>query len=219
MSAGPGSPRRSVEWLVWGGLVLTIVGIAVAFLVSERPGRRGNGNDELRVITQGLPAFTLTNQSGHPVTPRDFSNFVSVVDIVFTRCAGPCPEMTRRMSELQRDIPANLPVKLVTLTTDPEFDTPEVLKRYSERFKADAGRWWFLTGAKSDIARLAREGLLLVAQETKPEERQNDADLFIHSTVFVLLDKQGRLRAAIESTEPDFNARVQRAVRRLARER
>ena len=107
----------------------------------------------------------------------------------------------------------------VTITTDPEFDTPEVLKRYSERFKADPSRWWFLTGAKSDIARLAREGLKLVAQETKPEERQNDADLFIHSTVFVVLDKQGRLRGAIESTEPDFNARVQRAVRRLVREK
>jgi protein SCO1 len=217
MSAGRGSPRRSLQWLVWGGLVLTIVGIAVAFLVSERPGR--NGNDALPVITPGLPAFTLTNQSGHPVVRRDFSNFVSVVDIVFTRCAGPCPEMTRRMSQLQKDIPANLPVKLVTLTTDPEFDTPEVLKRYSERFKADDGRWWFLTGTKTDIARLAREGLKLVAEETKPEERQNDADLFIHSTVFVLLDKQGRLRGAIESTEPDFNARIQRAVRRLARER
>jgi cytochrome oxidase Cu insertion factor (SCO1/SenC/PrrC family) len=171
------------------------------------------------VITQGLPAFTLTNQSGQPVMARDFSNYVAVVDIVFTRCAGPCPEMTRRMAELQRDLPANLPVKLVTVTTDPEFDTPEVLKRYSERFKADAGRWWFLTGAKSDIARLAREGLKLVAQETKPEDRQNDADLFIHSTVFVLIDKHGRLRGQVESTEPDFSARVQRAVRRLAREK
>jgi cytochrome oxidase Cu insertion factor (SCO1/SenC/PrrC family) len=209
-----------VQWLVWGGLVLTIIGIAVAFLISERAGlRKRNGNDDLRVITQGLPAFTLTNQSGHPVMPRDFSNFVSVVDIVFTRCAGPCPEMTRRMSELQRDIPANLPVKLVTVTTDPEFDTPEVLKRYSERFKANPDRWWFLSGEKSEIARFAREGLKLVALETKPEERQNDADLFIHSTVFVLLDKHGRLRGAIESTEPDFHARVQRAVRRLARER
>jgi len=107
----------------------------------------------------------------------------------------------------------------VTVTTDPEFDTPEVLKRYSERFKAEAGRWWFLTGAKGDIARLAREGLKLVAQETKPEERQNDADLFIHSTVFVLIDKHGRLRGQVESTEPDFSARVQRAVRRLAREK
>lgn len=215
MSAGPNPPRRSVQWLVWGALVLTIIGIAVAFILSERLA----SPDTLPIITRALPPFTLTNQLGKTITAPDFSNHVSVVDIIFTRCAGPCPEMTRRMSELQRDIPAKLPVRLVTVTTDPQFDTPDVLKRYSQRFQADAARWWFLTGAKSDIARLAREGLKLVAQETKPEERQNDADLFIHSTVFVLLDKQGRLRGAIESTESDFHARVLRAVRRLAREK
>lgn len=126
--------------------------------------------------------------------------------------------MTRLMSELQKEIPARLPVKLITATTDPEFDTPEVLKRYAARYNAGPG-WWFLTGSKSDIARLARDGLKLVAQETKPEERQNDADLFIHSTVFVVLDKHGRLRGAIESTEPDFKVRILDAVRRLAREK
>jgi protein SCO1/2 len=205
-----------VQWLVWGGLVLTILGIAVAFILSERLEK---SKDELRIITHGLPGFTLTNQFGQAITPRDLSNHVSVVDIIFTRCAGPCPQMTRRMSELQRVIPANLPVKLVTVTTDPEFDTPEVLKRYAGQFNADASRWWFLTGEKSEIAKVARDGLKLVAQESKPEERQSDADLFIHSTVFVLVDKQGRLRGQIESTEPDFNARVLRAVRRLAREK
>jgi protein SCO1 len=213
---GPNDPRRSVQWLVWGGLVVTILGIVVAFIVS---GRLTPAPQALPIITPGLPAFTLTNQFGRRVTPADLSDQVVVVDIVFTRCAGPCPQMTRRMSELQRQMPANLPVKLITVTTDPEFDTPEVLKRYAERFNADANRWWFLTGDKSEIARLARGGLKLVAQETKPEERESDADLFIHSTVFVLLDKQGRLRTSFESTEADFNQRVISAVRRLANEK
>jgi cytochrome oxidase Cu insertion factor (SCO1/SenC/PrrC family) len=209
-----------VQWIVWGGLVITVLAIAVAFIRSERTKQnRSAASIDLPVITQGLPPLTLTNQLGQQVTAGSFSNRVSVVDIVFTRCAGPCPQMTRQMSELQRIVPADLPVRFVTITTDPEFDSPEILKRYGERFRADPGRWWFLTGEKHEIARLAREGLKLVAQETKPEERQNDADLFIHSTVFVLLDKQGRLRGAIESTEPDFNTRVLRAVRRLAREK
>jgi protein SCO1 len=214
---GLNHPRRSVQWLVWGGLILTILGIVVAFLISGRITAPGPA--ALPIITPGLPAFTLTNQLGQRVTPADLSNHVTVVDIIFTRCAGPCPQMTRHMSELQREIPANLPVKLITVTTDPEADTPEVLKRYAAQFNADPNRWSFLTGDKSEIARLARQGLKLVAQETKPEERENDADLFIHSTVFVLLDKQGRLRTSIESTEPDFNKRVLSAVRRLAREK
>jgi protein SCO1 len=207
-----------VQWLVWGGLILTILGIIVAFLLSNRIAAPG-ATTTLPVITPSLPAFTLTNQLGRRVTPADLSNHVAVVAIIFTRCAGPCPEMTRRMSELQRQIPASLPAKLITVTTDPEFDTPDVLKRYGARFNADANRWWFLTGEKSEIARLARQGLKLVAEETKPEERENDADLFIHSTVFVLLDKHGRLRTSIDSTEPDFNQRVVSAVRRLAREK
>lgn len=228
MSEGANAPRRSIQWLVWTALALTILGITVAFIFSNQKGSdptsdfaSGAGTsalDQLPVIPSRLPAFTLTNQLGAQVTPADLSNKVAVVDVVFTRCAGPCPEMTRRMSELQRVIPADLPVKLITVTTDPEYDTPEVLKRYAARYNADADRWWFLTGGKADIARLAREGLKLVAEETKPEDRVNDADLFIHSTVFVLLDKKGRLRGSIESTEPNFSNKVLQAVRKLARE-
>jgi protein SCO1/2 len=209
-------PRRPLEFLIWGGLALTIAGIVVAYTMSQLAQKR---RDPLPVVTQALPPFALTNQLGQRVTPADLFNRICVVDVIFTRCAGPCPEMTRRMSELQKVIPANLPVKLITVTTDPEYDTPEILKRYAERHQANTNRWWFLTGSKSEIARLAREGLKLVAQETKPEERVNDADLFIHSTVFVVLDKRGRLRGAFESTEPDFNRRILGAVRRLAREK
>jgi len=203
-----------VEWLVWGALVLTIIGIAVAFITSDRGSKPA-----LPVITQGLPSFTLTNQSGEQITASAFSNQISIVNIIFTRCAGPCPEMTTQMSHLQSMISPSLPVKFVTLTADPTNDTPAVLMRYAQRFKANSNRWWFLTGAKGDIARLAREGLKLVAQETRPEERQNDADLFIHSTVFVVLDKHGRLRGSIDSAEPDFNGRVRDAIRRLSREK
>src|SRR5688500_14795124 len=102
MSGAPdNAPRRSVQWLVWGALVLTVIGIAAAFLASERPGRNTAAAIDLPIITQTLPPFTLTNQLGGTITPADFSNHVSVVDIIFTRCAGPCPQMTRRMGELQ----------------------------------------------------------------------------------------------------------------------
>jgi cytochrome oxidase Cu insertion factor (SCO1/SenC/PrrC family) len=228
MSEGQTAPRRSVQWLVWTALAATIIGITIAFVFSNQKRADPTANvasgegttslDQLRVITLGLPSFTLTNQLGAMVTPASLSNNVAVVCVIFTRCAGPCPEMTRRMGDLQRVIPPDLPVKLVTFTTDPEYDTPEVLKRYAARYNANGERWWFLTGNKSDMALLAREGLGLVAQETKPEGRVNDADLFVHSTLFVLLDKKGRLRGSIESTEPHFDIKVLQAVRKLTRE-
>ena len=79
-------------------------------------------------------------------------------------------------------------------------------------------RWMFLTGSKQQIARLARDGLKLVTEEKKPEERTAPEDLFIHSTLFVIVDKQGRLRASFENEDPHLKKKVIGAVRQLLRE-
>jgi protein SCO1/2 len=74
------------------------------------------------------------------------------------------------------------------------------LKAYGERFGANHERWMFLTGTKKEIAGLAIDSLKLTALERKPEEREDPQDLFIHSTIFVVVDKRGRLRDVIETT-------------------
>ena len=68
--------------------------------------------------------FTLTNQDGQVTTLADLTNHVWVADIIFTRCAGPCPIMTAQMKSLQDALPPASRAKLVTLTTDPDYDTP-----------------------------------------------------------------------------------------------
>jgi protein SCO1/2 len=75
-----------------------------------------------------------------------------------------------------------------------------VLKAYGQRFGADFGRWSFLTGTPNQIAQLAIDSLKLTAIPKKPEERESAADLFIHSTIFVAVDKQGRLRVVFETS-------------------
>jgi cytochrome oxidase Cu insertion factor (SCO1/SenC/PrrC family) len=112
----------------------------------------------------------------------------------------------------------------VTLTTDPEFDTPAVLKTYGERFGADPGRWLFLTGPKAEVSRLGVDSLKLAAVEKKPEERETPSDLFIHATLFVLVDKQGRIRGFYETTgegiDPNHvKGQIARAARQLEREK
>ena len=84
----------------------------------------------------------------------DLTNRVWVADIIFTRCAGPCPVITGRMKSLEAALPKTSDAKLVTLTTDPDYDTPAMMKRYGERFGADFNRWMFLTGTKAEIAAL-----------------------------------------------------------------
>ena len=126
--------------------------------------------------------------------------------------------MTKRMGELQSVLPANAPVKLLSVTTDPEFDSPAILKRYAEQFGAKSDRWWFLTGPKDQVRQVLTNGLKLVALETPPQLRTNQFDLFTHSSLFVVVDKRSRIRAAVESLEPGWKAEVLGIINRLRRE-
>ena len=98
------------------------------------------------------------------------------------------------------------------------------MKKYGERFGADFNRWMFLTGSNTAIAGLAGDSLKLSAVPVKPEDRQNDADLFIHSTIFVIVDQHARLRGIFQ-TEGDgmdwtnVHPRLIATVRQLERER
>lgn len=182
---------------LWIGFVLLFGFIGLAFVLwfvefnrSYRP--------PLPVIGP-VADFTLTNQDGKISTLANFMNHVWVADIVFTRCAGPCPRMTGQMRSLQNLLPPDSAAKLVTLTTDPEFDSPAVLKKYGERFNADFSRWTFLTGTKNEIAALASGSLKLSAVPVKLEDQKDVADLFIHTTIFVVVDKHAQLRDSFET--------------------
>jgi len=167
---------------------------------SEPPTR---DPDDLPVINR-LDDFSMTDQLGRIVRRDDLLGQVWLADVIFTRCPGPCAKMTARMADLQASIPPEWPVKLVSLTTDPEHDTPEVLNRYATRFQADAGRWSFLHAAKPAIVDLAVGNLKLVVLD-KDEARESPNDLFIHSTTLALVDKHGRLRGAFESLPTDVS--------------
>jgi len=190
--------RRKTGWLVWAGLALLLATLLMAFLPAQLRLRQALGKP-LPVIGQ-IAEFNLTNQNSQAVPQAALRGHVWVADIIFTRCPGPCLKMSRQMKELQQGLSPSSHTKLVTLTTDPDFDTPAVLKTYSERFNADPNRWLFLTGPKTEIAKLAADSLKLTALEKKPEERESPNDLFIHSTIFVLVDKQARLRGVFETT-------------------
>ena len=205
--------RKPFELVIWGALLATIVGVMIAFLVSQF-----DHGPDLPVISE-LPDFTLTNQFSQPFTKASLVGHVTLADIIFSRCGGPCPEMTRKMSALQRTLPDSRKVKLLTLTTDPGYDTSTVLKNWASHFHADFDRWSFVTGPKFDIAKLAVNGLKLIAEEKPVSDRTSAEDLFIHSTIFVIVDKHARLRGSFDSTEPDFEKQVHAAVKKLLAEK
>ena len=213
---------RRFEFLIWIGVVITLLILLLAYLLAQLRLRETIGKP-LPILGQ-VQDFRLTNQAGQIVTLADLRGRVWVADIIFTRCAGPCPRMTRQMREIQQALPATSTAKLVTLTTDADFDTPPVLKAYADKFGADPKRWMFLTGDKRQVANLAIDSLKLTAVEKKPEERLAPEDLFVHSTIFVVVDKLGRLRGVFETdgegvSPMQARALILAAVKRLELER
>jgi len=195
----PDSPQ-SLPRSLWVGMALVFLLLGLAYLMSfaEFQGARKNS---LPVIGQ-VSDFALTNQTGQLVTLLDLTNHVWLADIIFTRCAGSCPVMTRQMRMLQDVLPAASPARLVSLTTDPDYDSPAILQRYAGHYGADSNRWMFLTGTKAQLAGLAATSLKLGATPVAPPDQKTPVDLFIHSTIFVAVDKHARLRGVFE-TEGD----------------
>lgn len=141
---------------------------------------------------KALPDFSLTAVTVDGTSPFDLRTLRGrawIADFVYTRCTGPCPMMTANMAGLQKTLPKQ--IGLLSFTVDPDHDSPEVLTLYARKFGADPQRWFFLTGEKAELMRLVRDGFLLPVAENAaavPGER------FAHSTKFVLIDAQGRVR-------------------------
>ena len=177
------------------GILLALLALFCLFLATDYSQAK---RKSLPVIGD-LSNFTLTNQDDQVVTLANLTNHVWVADIIFTRCAGSCPVMSTQMKSLQAALPPDSQAKLVTLTCDPGYDSPAIMKRYGERYGANFNRWMFLTGTAKELAGLATAGLKLGATPVAPQERTNPTDFFIHSTVFVVVDKEARLRGVFET--------------------
>jgi protein SCO1/2 len=181
-------PSLKIQLFVWGGLILIVLAMMVASLVSAPQVKP-------LPVYGAVTDFSLSDQDGRLVSQADWRGQICVVDLIFTRCAGPCPLVTANMARLQAALPASPPVRLVSLTGDPAYDTPAELKKYGERFGARPGLWTFLTGPKEMMRHLAMDQLKLSMVDKPPAERETPVDLIVHSTRLVLLDQQGRIRA------------------------
>src|SRR5215472_5670390 len=149
------APRLPLTIWIGFGLVFIVLGLMYLLSLVEY----GQVKRKVLPVLSQVAGFTLTNQNGTVTTLADLSNRVWVADIIFTRCAGSCPIMSTEMKSLQDGLPSASRAKLVTLTTDPDYDAPGILKKYGEHYGADFQRWTFLTGAKNELAGLAAGSL------------------------------------------------------------
>ncbi len=159
-----------------------------------------------------VPQWTLESADGDTVGSDQLRGQVLVYDFIFTRCPATCPMMTARMADLVSRLRSE-DVRFVSISVDPEWDTPPVLREYRDKVTTDP-RWMFLTGSREDIRDLSVDGFFLAAE---PPEEDNHGEPIVHSTKFVLVDQEGIIRGYYDSLGPEMMASLEKDAKRLSK--
>lgn len=218
----PRRPTKRVAWLAAGSLLWICVAIALFVVwrkSQERPdtiesapelqaiklddpagnsaAEKDGGTEAAGVAEEhpwdpnGIEDFSFTERSGKTVTKADLLGKPWAVCFIFTRCAGPCRDVTMQMKRLS-DAVRDADVRLIAITVDPDFDTPEKLTAYANIFDADPEKWLFLTGEKEKVYRLILRSFLMPVREMHGDERKPGFEV-MHTTNIMLVDAQGKV--------------------------
>ncbi|BDG08471.1 SCO family protein [Anaeromyxobacter paludicola] len=209
-AAAPAPPsswegRRAVK-LTFAAVWLGVIGAALApfawNLRHEPPPR------ELPVLAQ-LPAFQLLDQDGKPFGTRELDGKVWLASFLYTRCETICPAITAKMRRVQDEIePLGPRMRLVSISVDPDYDTPARLAVYAKEHGAAPGRWSFLTGPEQTVKDTVVNGLKVMMEKQQKEDGRLEG--IFHGSHLVLVDGQGRIRGYYD-TDDEFV--VEHAVR------
>ncbi len=179
---------RKHIWLIGAIFLITMITVMRPFLIRRPPPPE---------IIGEVPAFSLVDQRGDAFTREDLleEDKTWVVGFVFTRCSSTCPAVSRAMLLFQEQIDAaklGEHVELVSVSVDPEHDTPEVLASYADQLGADLDNWRFVTGSKAEIESFVVGGFKLAVGER--EEVEPGVFDIAHSTKLALVDRWGNIR-------------------------
>ena len=266
----PASIRQPIGRALLLAALAGIFGTALWTWQGLRPGKGGEDRplEGLKVFGT-VPDFSLIQRDGRRITLADLRGKVWIANFIYTHCTDTCPLQSAQMAQLQEGWKTEPDVRLVSITVDPEQDTPEVLSEYANRFGADRDRWLFLTGEKRALYALAVEGFRLSVADpeeqdqgpgdkrtpsSRPQARQERPSQepggragavtrflqmagksllepapaqahpghagkpFIHSSRFVVVDGQARIRGYYQSNDEEALGRLRRDVRTLLRE-
>lgn len=142
--------------------------------------------------------FKFINQSGDSISEKNVEGTNYVVEYFFTTCKSICPIMNKNMMKVSEKIKGDKSFKILSHTVKPEEDTVPALLAYAARHNADNTQWYFLTGDKRKLYDMARESYLLSTDTTIT---QNIDDDFIHTQMFVLVDKYRHIRGYYDGTQ------------------
>ena len=164
-----------------------------------KDSNRLNTNERLAYLTisdekRKAPDFLLTNQDSILISNDDMIGKVYVLEFFFTRCPDICIEMNQNMKLLDEEFGDSKDFGIISITIDPNNDTPSILKKYSEALDVKSQNWHFLTGQKDYIYDLANIGFNIFANQNS-----NFIGGFEHQGYFALIDKDGYIRSRKDS--------------------
>ena len=209
----PVNTRRPLQWQVvalGGGVALVLLAAAASLRLAR--GETSGLND-----FGPAPAFALTDQLERPVALGDYRGQVVVASFIYTSCRDICPALSLRMRALQERLRQERllgeRVQMLSFTVDPARDTPAVLQAYAERHQADPEAWRFLSGPVETLIPLIVDGFRLGVEALPPNEddhseMSDDSYEVIHSGRFVLIDREGRIRAYYDGTDVELDRMV-----------
>jgi len=198
----------------WPWVLVSLLVFVGSGCTGEKPIAKSAGSDRDQPLSTaagkielGAPAadFKLTERSGEEFDSASLRGKVWLASVFFANCPGPCFRENQAIADILRAIP-DPDFLAVSLTCDPDNDTPETLRRYADRFDADPARWKFLTGDMQVIKEVANKTLLLTAE------------VGIHSERGVVFDRQGRLRGSYLLLQPDRAALLVKLIREVLAE-
>ena len=187
---------------IWISLVVLVFGIyAVPKIIDkienneivkgDRLDKVSNSSNEVGKLEKIGPApkFELLNQDNLKISNETYKGKVYVLEFFFSTCPSICPKMNQSMLQIEKKFFGNPNFGIVSITIDPEHDTPAVLKAHREFLGVKSSNWNFLTGDKTYIFDLSNKGFNLYAGQNNKAQGG-----FEHSGLFALIDKNGNIR-------------------------
>ena len=202
-----GYTRVAPQLICWAIVAVALVALAVTRSVTVATPSSGS---HWLPDYGSVPGFSLTDQSGRVMTGGELDGRVWVADFIFTSCPSQCLLMTDQLRGLQRTFADMKDLRFISFSVDPEHDTPEILSAYARSHGADP-RWILLTGERQGIVQLCRDGFRLSVDDGAT----GHGDPITHSTRFVLIDREGRIRGYYRATDAKHMAQLREDLRRI----
>ena len=196
---------------VWGFVIGIVTLTAIRPLLRHVP-------DPPPVLAQ-LPEFSLVGMDGKPYGSAELRGQAYVANFFFTSCRSICPAIMHGMGRLQAGFAERniLGIRLVSISVDPEHDTPEVLHEYAKGMGVDPARWTLLTGDPEQVRRLVVDGFKTPVGTPSPQGA-GPIDI-AHTGKLVLVDGSGRIRGYYDSDEMGLDEVFNRAQHVLRQQR